>query len=251
MGNFINPFSGFWQNAEPLVQKFPEQTKIEGFKGKATVVYDDRLVPHIFATNDNDLAFMQGYVTAQHRLWQMEFQTHAIGGRLTEIVGESALEMDRENRRMGLPQGAKETVKQWEKSESYPMLQAYINGVNAYINHLKPKDYPLEYKLLGYAPEEWTALKTALFVKAMANTLARQDTDIEATNMLEVLGRENFDFLYPEWFPQQSPVIPIGTNGISNPLRFLPQHLQIQMLTVYLIRLCQNNPLFWVVIIGR
>jgi penicillin amidase len=211
MGNFINPFSGFWQNAEPLVQKKPEQITIDGFEGKATVVYDDRLVPHIFAENDNDLAFMQGYVTAQHRLWQMEFQTHAIGGRLAEIIGEGALEMDRENRRMGLPQGAKTMVKAWKKTESYPILQSYIDGVNAYIKNLKPKDYPLEYKLLGYAPEEWTVLKTALFVKAMANTLARQDTDIENTNMLEVLGRDNFDFLYPEWFPQQSPVIPSGT----------------------------------------
>jgi penicillin amidase len=218
IGDFMNPFSGFWQNAESLTQKLPEQTKIEGFRGKATVVYDDRLVPHIFADNDNDLAFMQGYVTAQHRLWQMEFQTHAIGGRLTEIVGEAALEMDRENRRMGLPQGAKATAEAWKKTKSYPMLQAYIDGVNAYINNLKPKDYPLEYKLLGYAPEEWTAYKTALFVKAMANTLARQDNDIEATNMLEVLGREHFDFLYPEWFPQQSPVIPAGTKWDFKPV---------------------------------
>lgn len=211
MGNFINPFSGFWQNAEPVLQNFPEKTKIEGFNGVATVVYDDRLVPHIFAKNDKDLAFMQGYVTAQHRLWQMEFQTHAIGGRLTEILGDVALERDRETRRMGLPQGAKATLEKWETSESYPKLQAYIDGINAYIKSLKPKDYPLEYKLLGYAPEEWTALKTVLMVKAMANTLARQDTDIETTNMLEILGRDNFDFLYPEWFPEQSPIIPKGT----------------------------------------
>ncbi len=218
MGNFMNPFSGFWQNAEPLGQLLPEESQIEDFDGKATVIYDNRLVPHIFAYNDKDLSFMQGYVTAQHRLWQMEFQTHAMAGRLTEIVGDVALEMDRENRRMGLPQGAQKTVEKWKTSKSYPLLQAYIDGVNAYINSLKPKDYPLEYKLLGYAPEQWTAYKTALFVKAMANTLARQDTDIETTNMLSVLGREKFDFLYPEWFPQQSPIIPIGTKWDFTPV---------------------------------
>ena len=219
MGHFLNPFSGFWQNAEPLEQTFPETTDIEGFEGKASVVYDDRLVPHIFAENDADLAYVQGYVTAQHRLWQMEFQTHAMAGRLTEIIGERALEMDRENRRMGLPQGAKETVEKWKKSPSWKYLQAYIDGVNAYIKQLQPKDYPLEYKLLGYEPEEWTALKTSLFVKAMANTLARQDSDIEMTNMLEVLGRENFDFLYPEWYPEQSPIIPSGTKWNFNPVK--------------------------------
>ncbi|MFK7946858.1 MAG: penicillin acylase family protein [Saprospiraceae bacterium] len=218
-GNFLNPFSGFWQNAESLVQKYPEITDIEGFEGKASVVYDDRLVPHIFAENDNDLAFMQGYVVAQHRLWQMEFQTHAMAGRLTEIIGERALEMDRENRRMGLPQGAKETVEKWKKSSSWKNLQAYVNGINAYINQLQPKDYPLEYKLLGYKPEQWTALKTALFVKAMSNTLARQDSDIEMTNLLEILGREQFDFLYPEWYPQQSPIIPKGTKWNFNPVK--------------------------------
>lgn len=217
-GYFLNPFSGFWQNAEPLTQTYPEITDIEGFEGKASVVYDDRLVPHIFADNDKDLAFMQGYVTAQHRLWQMEFQTHAIGGRLTEIIGERALEMDKETRRMGLPQGAKKTVEKWKKSASWPNLEAYVNGVNAYINSLQPKDYPLEYKLLGYKPEAWTPLKTALFVKAMANTLARHDYDIETTNMLEVLGRETFDFLYPEWFPGQDPIIPKGTKWDFQPV---------------------------------
>lgn len=217
-GYFLNPFSGFWQNAEPLTQTYPEITDIEGFEGKASVVYDDRLVPHIFADNDKDLAFMQGYVTAQHRLWQMEFQTHAIGGRLTEIIGERALEMDKETRRMGLPQGAKKTVEKWKKSASWPNLEAYVNGVNAYISSLQPKDYPLEYKLLGYKPEMWTPLKTALFVKAMANTLARHDYDIETTNMLEVLGRETFDFLYPEWFPGQDPIIPKGTKWDFQPV---------------------------------
>lgn len=216
-GHFLNPFSGFWQNAEPIAQETPETIDINGFEGEGTVVYDDRLVPHIFATNDKDLAFLQGYVTAQHRLWQMEFQTHAMAGRLTEIVGDAALDMDRENRRMGLPQGAKKTVEKWKKSPSWSNLQAYVDGVNAYIAQLQPKDYPLEYKLLGYKPEAWTPLKTALFVKAMANTLARQDSDIEMTNMLQVLGREQFDFLYPEWYPEQSPIIPSGTKWDFTP----------------------------------
>jgi penicillin amidase len=222
-GTFLNPFSGFWQNASSLEEKANTTIDLEEVKGKVKVVYDDRLVPHIFAENDADLAFMQGYITAKHRLWQMEFQTHAIAGRLTELVGEKALEMDRENRRMGLPRSAQKSVEAWKKfPKTYARTQRYVDGINAYINSLQPKDLPIEYKLLGYEPEQWTMLKTSLFIKAMANTLARQDTDIEATNMLQALGRETFDFLYPEWFPEQSPIIPKGTKWDFTPVE-LPE----------------------------
>ncbi|HAZ25717.1 MAG TPA: hypothetical protein DCY95_14920, partial [Algoriphagus sp.] len=56
--------------------------------------------------NEEDLYRVQGYVTAQHRLWQMEFQTMAAAGRISEIVGPVALELDRMTRRKGLAYGA-------------------------------------------------------------------------------------------------------------------------------------------------
>jgi penicillin amidase len=218
LGNFLNPFTGCWQNAESKSFVPSGKFNFDELKAEATVVYDDRLVPHIFAQNDEDAAFMQGYVTAQNRLWQMEFQTHAIAGRLTEIVGEIALSTDKETRRMGLPFAAKKTLEAWKKQPSFAIVEAYTAGVNAYIQSLKKEDYPLEYKLLNYKPEEWTPIKCVLFTKAMANTLARQDNDIETTNILNVLGRELFDFLYPEWFPQQSTIIPEGTKWNFTPI---------------------------------
>ena len=54
-----------------------------------TIYYDSALVPHIYAANDEDLYAAQGYITAKNRLWQMEFQTHAAGGRISEIVGKA------------------------------------------------------------------------------------------------------------------------------------------------------------------
>ena len=55
------------------------------------IIIDENHIPHIFAKNDNDLCFAQGYITAFDRLWQMEFQTMAAAGRLSEIIGETFL----------------------------------------------------------------------------------------------------------------------------------------------------------------
>ena len=192
LGVFLNPFTGFWQNAEPM-KSFPKTSiELEGLKDEVKVVYDDRLVPHIFAKNQEDMAYIQGYVTAQHRLWQMEFQTHAAAGRMSEIVGTKAIKFDRQTRRKGLPFGAEKTLEVWKKSPTYPTIEAYTKGINAYIKQLKPKDYPLEYKLMGYEPEEWTPLKCALLSKYMSNNLARFDNDVEATNALKVFGKKVF-----------------------------------------------------------
>ena len=172
LGRFLSPFTGFWQNAES-VSGFKDQTyNMEGLNDKVEVIYDQRLVPHIFAQNDEDLFFMQGYITAANRLWQMEIQTHNAAGRVSEIVGEKALENDRLQRRIGLGFGAERAEEFIDNDpESKAILRAYCNGINAYIKSLSPKDYPLEYKLLGYAPEAWTPVKVALLLKNMSNML--------------------------------------------------------------------------------
>ncbi|MEQ8424371.1 MAG: penicillin acylase family protein, partial [Cyclobacteriaceae bacterium] len=72
LGKFLDPFHGFWANAEPTVA-FDEEIRLTGLKGKVSVIYDSLLIPHLFADNDDDLYRVMGYVTAQHRLWQMEF----------------------------------------------------------------------------------------------------------------------------------------------------------------------------------
>jgi len=108
-GKFLDPFHGFWQNAEKVGKFNQADVDLPGLKGKVDVYYDDRLVPHIFAENDEDLYYMQGYVTAQHRLWQMEFQTYAASGRISEILGKNdkLQAFDREKLRTGMVFGAK------------------------------------------------------------------------------------------------------------------------------------------------
>lgn len=218
LGKFFSPFAGFWQNAEPLDGYASFELPLEGLKAEAEVVYDERLVPHIFAANPEDAFFLQGYVTAQLRLWQMDVSTRRAAGRLSEIMGPRTLEMDRQQRRRGIFLAAERAARAWEKSEHFPLLDAYVRGVNAYIEQLEPSDYPLEFKLLDYAPEPWTTVHVALMLKNMASTLCAHEDDLEATNALQFFGDSLFQVLYPEYNPRQSPVIPAGTTWDFTPL---------------------------------
>ncbi|RMG25262.1 MAG: penicillin acylase family protein [Bacteroidetes bacterium] len=209
-GRFFNPFEGFWCNA---AESPAPSGQLPGLKEPVEVVFDERNVPHIFARNEEDLTYMQGYLTARDRLWQMEFQVFAAGGRLTELVGrgpnDAVLNLDRQARRQGMIMGARNSREQvMQNPETRSVIQAYTRGINAFINQLDFAHLPLEYKLLNYQPEPWTELKTALLLKYMANNLSARADDIAYTNALSLWGKEVFDLLYPERPYSESPIIP-------------------------------------------
>ena len=209
LGSFLNPFSGFWANAEDAKGFEPGNIALPGLNGKVEVVYDDLLVPHIFAENQEDAARVQGYVTAQHRLWQMDITARKAAGRLSEVLGQRTLRLDRMARRRGMVFAAENDLIGWKKSQkTMDLLQAYTDGVNAWVSQLSTAEWPIEYKLLHYKPEPWTPLKVALVSEAMAETLCAWEDDLESTNTLAQLGRENFNYLFPEWNPKQQPIIP-------------------------------------------
>ncbi|MBK9014904.1 MAG: penicillin acylase family protein [Saprospiraceae bacterium] len=220
LGPFFSPFSGFWQNAESLNDLTSIKIEVPEMKGKVKIVFDERLVPHIFAENLQDAIFAQGYVTAKMRLFQMDLVSRASGGRLAEVVGSVALENDKLKRRQGMTVGAERAVASWKKDKDVTaMMDAYTAGVNKYVSELKPKDYPLEFKLLGYQPEQWNFFKSALVKKYMDQTLCFGEDDLESSNALKILGEDLFRKLYPEQNPKQSPVIPAGTPWNFSPTK--------------------------------
>lgn len=211
IGKFLNPYTGIWQNETD--ETISGSVNVDGLSDKVNVHYDAQLIPHLFAKNETDLYKAQGYITAKHRLWQMEFQTYAAAGRLSEIIGEAALNYDRQERRQGMGFGAEQAIeKMKEDPETLAYVGAYAEGVNSYINQLQPKDFPVEYKLLDYQPEPWTIKKTALLLMYMTKDLARFDSDLEYTNALRMFGKKRFDLLYPDFFEINDPVIPKGTD---------------------------------------
>lgn len=212
MGKLLDPFGGFWQNAESKPISLPQEIALTQLKSGVEIYFDSASIPHIVAKNDTDLYFAQGYITASQRLWQMEFQTMAAAGRLSEIIGKDALAYDRAQRRKGLSFGAQNSLKEMEKSpEIYALMQAYSDGVNAYVASLSYKEYPLEYKLLDYQPEGWSPYKSALLLKYMADMLSGGDMDLENTNTLQYLGPELFNLLFPDYHAGVDPVVPKGT----------------------------------------
>jgi penicillin G amidase len=212
MGKFLSPQHGFWQNADKNADFKDAGLRFSNLKGKVSVYMDDRLVPHVFAENEEDLFFVQGYLHAKYRLWQMEFQTMAAAGRISEIVGDIAITYDRNMRRLGMVYAAENSVKEVEKNPLTKMSgEAYTAGVNAYITSLSESELPFEYKLLDYKPEKWTGLKTALLLKYMSLDLAGYEDDFERTNAKAFMDSLMYETIYQYGNDSLSPIVPKGT----------------------------------------
>ena len=215
LGYFLSPQQGFWKNAEKVNANFDAQILAKDLKGKVDVYMDDRLVPHIYAENDEDAYFVQGYLHAQFRLWQMDFQTRVAAGRLSEIAGADKLSIDKFFRRLGMVYGAEQTEQMI--NETNPVMKAtvdaYTAGVNAYLKQLSPENIPFEYKLMNYQPEEWTPKKTYLFLMFMSYDLTGRSAtaDLQLTNTRDYLGFDLFDKLYTNQQDSLDPIIPKGT----------------------------------------
>ncbi len=212
LGKIFSPQVGFWQNAEKVSKDFSEDLSIAGVKQPVKVWLDKEMVPHIFAKNDADAYYVQGYLTARDRLWQMEMQIRATGGYVSEVLGKQSLEYDRRQRRKGMVSAAKKTLAAMESdSTTREMVEAYTQGINAYIQTLDYKDYPLEYKLLNYQPERWTPLKTALLIKYLGDYLTGNTSDLKNTNALKHFSLSDFNELFPVFPDSLYPIIPKGT----------------------------------------
>ena len=214
MGKFLSPQQGFWQNAEAIDAARNENIAVPGVRGDVSVYLDERLVPHVFARYDEDAYFVQGYLHAKYRLWQMELQVFAAAGRISEKMGGDAryIHFDREQRRSGMVYGAEQALKTFESDPvSKSVCDAYTAGVNSYISSLTKSTLPLEYKLLDYEPEAWSNMKTALFLKQMSKTLAGFDNDLASTMSKPSFSFEELMMLDPQVPDSLVPIIPKGT----------------------------------------
>ncbi|MEO6830901.1 MAG: penicillin acylase family protein, partial [Chitinophagaceae bacterium] len=152
-----------------------------------------------------------------------DIQTRAAGGRVSEVAGAKAIEFDRGQRRKGMVFGAEKSLKAMESDpRTKAMLDAYRDGINAYVQQLDFRKLPIEYKLMGFYPEAWTNLRTALLLKYMADDLTGKTDDIAFTQLRDKLGQKQFDFLFPERIKGSKPVIPEGTKFDKPSLQIPP-----------------------------
>lgn len=151
----------------------PSHSKLilPALKDEVTVRRDGRGIPYIEARSVGDLYFVQGYVTAGDRLWQMDLLRRLARGETAEIFGEKALEQDKRFRRFGFADIANQSVASLSPQLRFA-LDAYSNGVNAYVASLDEKSLPIEFQILRYKPREWTPADTIVIGKILADALS-------------------------------------------------------------------------------
>lgn len=197
---------------------------LNGLQDQVKIYRDEFGIPHIYAQNEADLFFAQGYVTAQDRFWQMEFWRHTGQGRISEIVGEATLDSDKFIRNMGWNRMA-ETSDAYFKNEApeyYAILEAYSAGVNAYIEENRD-ELSVNQTILGlvgepWKIEPWTPINTISWGVVMSDVLSRDMfNEIRRAEQIKVLGEANVATWQPFYPYDDRPVI-VPTEEMVNEL---------------------------------
>lgn len=198
----------------PLPQHSGE-IKVAGLQDTVEVLRDKWGIPHIYAKNMYDLFFAQGYTQAQDRWWQMEFWRHIGNGKIGELVGRknALLGTDIFIRTLGWRRVAEKEIQLCDE-ESLARLQAFADGVNAYIMSRKPGKLALGYSILksigiDIKIEPWTPVDTLVFAKMMAWDLGPSENyETHRATLYELLGQEMTDqLLTPPWPFGKKPTI--------------------------------------------
>ncbi|MEI6622080.1 MAG: penicillin acylase family protein [Actinomycetes bacterium] len=170
----------YWSVRRPFPQT--EGTlRVPGLIAPVEVVRNALGVPDVYAHNQGDLYTAMGYVTAQDRFWQMDFNRHLTSGRLAEMFGAEAVDKDAFLRTMGWRDiAAKEYAALTPQTRAN--LDSYANGINAYLQDKSPGELSLEYTVLGlqnsdYQIEKWDPIDSVAWLKAMAFFLIHNYSD--------------------------------------------------------------------------
>ncbi|WP_205474046.1 penicillin acylase family protein [Nocardioides sp. SYSU D00038] len=199
---------------------FPQydgSTPLPGLEGRVEVVRDEHGIPQLYADSLDDLMRGQGYVHAQERFFEMDVRRHATAGRLAELFGESGLDSDKVVRTMGWRRVAERELA-LVRPATRTALQAYADGVNAFLDAHEPSEIAVEYTVLAvggldYAPEDWTPVDSLAWLKAMAWDLrGNMQDEIERTLTVAAVGAERAAELWPPYpFAEHRPIVAGGT----------------------------------------
>jgi penicillin amidase len=175
--NLLYPILGsalktvLWTISRRRLPRIKGKLVLEGPTASVEVLRDRWGVPHILAENASDAVFAQGLVHAQERLWQMDFTRRVVSGRLAEVLGEAAVPIDRVMRTLGFRRVTEREAAKLS-GNLLRLLNAYCAGVNAWITAVGRGKLPVEFVLLGYAPEPWRIEDTLGWGKIMSWNLA-------------------------------------------------------------------------------
>ena len=179
---------------------------VNGISGPVEVLRDADAVPHIRAGSEADALFGLGYVHAQDRLWQMEFQRRIGNGRLSEILGETTLQTDKFLRTLGVARAARSA---WASTNpaTQELVKAYVAGINAFISTHQGRQLPVEFTMLGFEPEPWQPEDVLVWAKMMAWDLGGNwSSELLREQLIARLGTDKAAQLMPP-YPANGPII--------------------------------------------
>lgn len=187
---------------------------LPGLGAEVVVRRDASGIPHISATSMADLARAQGYVQAQDRFFDMDLKRHIGSGRLAELVGSPGVEADRVIRTLGWRQTAEASLPLLAP-ETRRFLQAYADGVNAYLRKRSTTQMGLEYAVLGLQNSDlriadWTSVDSLTFLTLMAWDLKGNYADeLARARLAGLLEPQRIRELYPPPDPRGAPADPL------------------------------------------
>lgn len=180
---------------------------LAGLNEPVEVVRDQWGTVHIYAENEHDLFFAQGFTVAQDRMWQMEVFRRSPSGRMAEIVGEQAVFIDTFNRNMLMRETA-ELIWQQMDEDSKTVLESYTAGINAYLEEHK-NALPIEYKILQFEPEPWTPIDSLVWGNAISLQLSsNRRLELIRGQVFAAVGQEGIEMLFPYTAPDTPITVP-------------------------------------------
>ncbi|MFE0509661.1 penicillin acylase family protein [Streptomyces sp. NPDC058964] len=211
-------YGAYW-SISTVRASFPQTTgsiTLDGLSGPVEVKRDGYGIPQIYASSDEDLFMAQGFVQAQDRFYEMDVRRHMTSGRLSEMFGRSQVKNDEFLRTLGWDRIARQEYDSKLSDSTKKYLQAYANGVNAYLDGKDGEDISLEYAALGFAndykPGKWTPVDSVSWLKAMAWDLrGNMQDEIDRALMTTRLGPQQIADLYPEYpYSRNKPIVREG-----------------------------------------
>jgi penicillin amidase len=179
----------------------------DGITAEVEIIRDTYGMPHIYAATDEDACFALGYCTAQDRLFQMDMIRRTVRGRLSEVIGEEVLDVDRLFRII-TPAKSADDIMNDLSPEVISMIKAYSAGINRFIND-KGKKLPFEFALLGYEPEPWRPddCLTVLYYMAWGLNFAF-DTELLHAAVTDKAGLEMAAEIFIDYPPGAPTILP-------------------------------------------
>ena len=188
--------------------------KLAGLSAPVTVLRDELGVPYIFAANTPDLLRAQGFVTAQHRLMQMELFRAQWRGELAANFGADALPGDIRMRVLGVRRnGERHAAKLAPESRAF--FQHYVDGVNGYIE-AHASDHPIELKAAGLVPRAWSVADLVALIHFVHYTHATNfKAEVVAQKLIDKLGFDRAHEIFPltvnpDWAARTASIAPAG-----------------------------------------